>query len=74
MRKLLNTEIAEYVYKKMREQGFEVEYTEILDSIDQGIEFDVDIEKDENGDIKKELTEEAVSYTHLSSLPNLTFF
>ncbi len=62
MRKLLNTEIADYIYEEMEKKNkkYDVEYNKILTMIDDSISLDNDIEKDENGDILKEMTEEEI--------------
>lgn len=61
-RKLLNTEIAKFVFEEMqkKEKDYEIDYKEILESIDISIENDPDYEIDENGEIAKEMTEEEI--------------
>lgn len=63
MRKLLNTEIADYVYEEMQKKNkeYDVEYNRILTMVDDTISFDNNIQKDENGDILKEMTEEEIA-------------
>lgn len=63
MRKLLNTEIANYIYEEMEKKNkeYEVEYDKVLALVDGSISYNNDYEKDENGDIEKELTEEEIA-------------
>jgi len=63
MRKLLNTEIANYIYEEMEKKNkeYEVEYNKVLALVDDSITYNNDYEKDENGDIEKELTEEEIT-------------
>lgn len=63
MRKLLNTEIADYIYEEMEKKNkkYDVEYNKILTMVDDTISLDNNIEKDENGDILKEMTEEEIA-------------
>lgn len=63
MRKLLNTEIANYIYEEMEKKNkeYEVEYNKVLALVDDSITYNNDYEKDENGDIEKELTEEEIA-------------
>ena len=62
MRKLLNTEIAEFIFEEMekREKNYEVEYDKLLQMVDDSIAYNDDYDKDENGDIQKELSEEEI--------------
>ena len=43
-----------------KNKKYDVEYNKILTMIDDSISLDNDIEKDENGDILKEMTEEEI--------------
>ena len=62
MRKLKNVEIAEYVYKEMekKEKTYEIDFNKILNMVDDSIEYNNDIAKDENGEILNEMTEEEI--------------
>lgn len=62
MRKLLNTEIAKFVYEEMEKKNkeYEVEYNKILDMVDDSILYNSDFEKDENGEILNEMSEEEI--------------
>lgn len=62
MRKLLNTEIANFIFEEMEKKNkeYEVKYDRILEMVDGSIEYDDDFEKDENGNIAKEMTEEEI--------------
>lgn len=62
MRKLLNTEIAEFIFEEMekKEKKYDVEYDKILQMVDDSIAYNDDYDKDENGDIEKELSEEEI--------------
>lgn len=62
MKKLLNTEIAEYVYEELNKKSkeYDIEYSRILDLVDDSIASDTDFEKDENGEIARKLTEEEI--------------
>lgn len=62
MRKLLNTEIANYIFEEMEKKNkeYDVEYNKILAMVDDSISLDNDIEKDENGDILNEMAEEEI--------------
>lgn len=61
MRRLLNTEIAEFVKEELSKKGFEKDFQKILNDIDIDIENDAEFEKDENGNILNELSEEEIS-------------
>lgn len=58
-RKLLNTEIADYVYEELNKK-WNVDYNKILDDIDISIE-NGDEEIDDNGDLVKEYTEKEIA-------------
>ncbi len=62
MRKLKNVEIANYVFEEMekKEKQYDVDYNKILQMVDDSISFDNDIEKDENGEILNEMSEEEI--------------
>lgn len=62
MRKLLNTEIAKFIFEEMenKEKDYDVEYNKILQMVDDSIAYNDDYDKDENGDIEKELSEEEI--------------
>lgn len=62
MRKLLNTEIANYVYEEMNKKNkqYDINYNRILQMVDDSITYDDDFEKDENGEIAEKLTEEKI--------------
>lgn len=62
MRKLLNTEIAKFVYEEMEKKNkeYEIEYNKILDMVDDSILYNPDFEKDENGEILNEMSEEEI--------------
>ena len=62
MRKLKNVEIAEYVYKEMekKEKTYEIDFNKILNMVDDSIAYDDDFEKDENGEILNEMSEEEI--------------
>lgn len=63
MRKLLNTEVAKYVYEEMNNKNkeYDIEYNSILNMVDDSITYDSDFEKDDNGNIAREMTEEEIS-------------
>lgn len=63
MRKLLNTEIADYIFEEMKKKNteYDIEYNKILAMIDDSITYNNNIKKDENGDIEKEMTEEEIA-------------
>lgn len=63
MRKLLNTEIADYIYEEIEKKNkeYDIEYNKILAMVDDSISLDNDIKKDENGEISKEMTEEEIA-------------
>ncbi len=62
MRKLLNTEITKFIFEEMekKEKKYEVEYDKIQQMVDDSVAYDDDYEKDENGDIAKEMSEEEI--------------
>lgn len=62
MRKLKNTEIAKFIFEEMEKKNkeYEVEYDKILQMTDDSISYNDDFEKDENGEIAKEMTEEEI--------------
>ena len=61
MRKLENVEIANYVFEKLNgKKDYDVNFGEILDMVDGSISYDNDYEKDDNGDIAKEMSEEEI--------------
>lgn len=62
MRKLKNTEIAKFIFEEMEKKNkdYEVEYDKILQMTDDSISYNNNYEKDENGEIAKEMTEEEI--------------
>lgn len=60
MRRLSNVEIAKYVFEKMEKKSYDVEYDKILQMVDDSIEYNDDYEKDENGEIAKDMSEEEI--------------
>lgn len=62
MRKLKNVEIAKYIFEEMekKEKSYEIDFDKILKMVDDSIEYDNDIAKDENGEILNEMTEEEI--------------
>lgn len=63
MRRIKNTEIAKFIFEEMKkeEKEYEVEYDKILQMVDDSITYNDDFEKDENGEIEKELTEDEIT-------------
>lgn len=63
MRKLSNTEIAKFIFEEIekKEKDYEVEYDKILQLVDDSISYNDDYEKDENGEISKEMSEEEIT-------------
>lgn len=63
MRKIKNTEIAEFIFEEMekKEKEYEVAYDKILQMVDDSITYNNDFEKDENGEIEKELSEDEIT-------------
>lgn len=63
-RKLENTEIADYVFKKLNEmeefKNIDFDYYKILEDIDISIDYSEDFETDENGEIIEEFTEKEI--------------
>lgn len=62
MRKLKNVEIAKYIFEEMekKEKSYEIDFDKILKMVDDSIEYDNDIAKDENGEILNEMSEEEI--------------
>lgn len=62
MRKLKNTEIANYVFEEIEkmDKEYEVEFSKILQMVDDSIENDDDFDKDEYGEIANEMSEEEI--------------
>lgn len=62
MRKLLNIEIAKFVFEEMKnkKKDYKIEQDKILQMIDDSILYDENYQKDENGDIEREMTEEEI--------------
>lgn len=62
MRKLKNVEIAKYIFEEMekKEKTYEIDFNKILNMVDDSIEYNNDIAKDENGEILNEMTEEEI--------------
>ncbi len=62
MRKLLNTEIAKFIFEEMEKKNkdYEVEYDKILQMTDDSISYNDNFEKDENGNIEREMSEEEI--------------
>lgn len=63
MRKLLNTEIAKFIFEEMEKKNkeYDIEYNKILQMVDDSIAYNDDYEKDEHGNILKEMTEEEIN-------------
>lgn len=63
MRKLLNTEIVDYIYEEMEKKNkqYEVDYNKIQQMVDDSVAYNNDYEKNENGDIAKEMSEEEIA-------------
>lgn len=63
MRRIKNTEIAKFIFEEMekKEKEYEVEYDKILQMVDDSITYSDDFEKDEDGEIEKELTEDEIT-------------
>lgn len=63
MRKLLNTEIADYIYEEMEKKNkkYDVDYNKIQQMVDDSVAYNNDYEKNENGDIAKEMSEEEIA-------------
>lgn len=62
MRKLKNVEIAKYIFEEMekKEKTYEIDFNKILNMVDDSIEYNNDIAKDENGEILNEMSEEEI--------------
>ena len=62
MRRLKNIEIAKYIFEEMKkkEKSYEIDFDKILKMVDDSIEYDNDIAKDENGEILNEMSEEQI--------------
>lgn len=62
MRRLKNIEIAKYIFGEMekKEKSYEIDFDKILKIVDDSIEYNTDIEKDENGEILNEMSEEEI--------------
>lgn len=62
MRKLKNVEIAKYIFEEMekKEKTYEIDFNKILNMVDDSIAYDDDFEKDENGEILNEMSEEEI--------------
>lgn len=62
MRKLLNTEITKFIFEEMekKNKNYEINFSKILQMTDDSIEYNNDYEKDENGDILNELSEQEI--------------
>ena len=58
-RRITNTEIADYVFEKLNEKDFDVEYNKILEDIDISIDNDINEETDDYGYVR-EMTEEEI--------------
>ena len=63
MKKLLNTEITDYIYEEMEKKNkeYEIEYNKISQMVNESVAYNNDYEKDENGDIAKEMTKEEIA-------------
>ncbi len=61
MRKLLNVEIAKFIFEEMEaKKEYEVNYEKVLQMVDDSVQYNNDYEKDENGNISKEMSEEEI--------------
>lgn len=62
MRKIKNLEIAKFIFEEMekKEKEYEIDWNLILKLVDDSIYYDDDLEKDENGDIANEMSEEEI--------------
>lgn len=62
MRRLKNIEIAKYIFEEMekKEKSYEIDFDKILKMVDDSIEYNNDIAKDENGEILNEMSEEEI--------------
>lgn len=62
MRRLLNVEIAKFIFEEMekKEKDYDIEYDKIQQMVDDSVTYNNDYEKDENGDIAKKMTEEEI--------------
>ena len=63
MRKLLNTEISKFIFEEMEKKNkeYDIEHSKILQMVDDSIAYNDDYEKDENGNILKEMTEKEIN-------------
>ncbi len=60
MRKIKCLEIAKFVQKGLLEKGFNEDFNKILQLVDDSIAYNNDYDKDENGEIAQELSEEEI--------------
>ncbi len=60
MRKIKCLEIAEFVQKGLLEKGFNEDFNKILQLVDDSVAYNNDYDKDENGEIAQELSEEEI--------------
>lgn len=63
MRKIKNLEIAKFIFEEMekKEKEYEIDWSLILKLVDDSIYYNDDLEKDENGDIANEMSEEEIT-------------
>lgn len=63
MKKIKNLEIAKFIFEEMekKEKEYEIDWNLILKMVDDSIYYNNDLEKDENGDIANEMSEEEIT-------------